>query len=252
MPALPEVIQTAAPLLLAHVIADFLLQSDRMIERKTRPATLALHAGLVLLTSALLLAPTTPQGAIALAILTVTHAVIDRIKLHFGDTLRPYLIDQAAHLVTIAAIAFIAPTLWANSLWTTLPDTAPLTTAMLWLAGFIAAVAAGGHAVAKLMAPYHAFWTRRRILGGGLKDAGRMIGQLERGLTYLLVLSGLPSGVAFLIAAKSILRFNATKDDRHVAEYVIIGTLASIGWALLTALCVTALTASLEIAAANP
>jgi len=38
--------------------------------------------------------------------------------------------------------------------------------------------------------------------------------------------------VGLLLAAKSVLRFPTAKDDRKISEYVIIGTLASIGWAL--------------------
>ena len=44
---------------------------------------------------------------------------------------------------------------------------------------------------------------------------------------------GQPEGVGLLMAAKSILRFGAVKDDRALSEYVIIGTLASFGWAML-------------------
>ncbi len=52
----------------------------------------------------------------------------------------------------------------------------------------------------------------------------------------MLVLAGEPDGIGFLIAAKSILRFNelAGDADRHVSEYVIIGTLASFAWAIAT------------------
>ena len=49
-------------------------------------------------------------------------------------------------------------------------------------------------------------------------------------IIFLLVLAGYPAGVGFLIAAKSILRFDK---DPKASEYVIIGTRASFGWALL-------------------
>jgi hypothetical protein len=62
-----------------------------------------------------------------------------------------------------------------------------------------------------------------------------VIGQLERGLIFALVMFGQAQGVGLLIAAKSILRFGAVKDDRRLSEYVIIGTLASFGWALVVA-----------------
>jgi hypothetical protein len=68
-----------------------------------------------------------------------------------------------------------------------------------------------------------------------LPGAGRVIGHLERGLIYVLILLGQPQGVGLLIAAKSILRFGAVRDDRALSEYVIIGTLASFAWALLAA-----------------
>ena len=51
----------------------------------------------------------------------------------------------------------------------------------------------------------------------------------------LFLLMDQSSGIGFLIAAKSILRFGEIKDasQRKVAEYIIIGTFLSFGWALL-------------------
>lgn len=70
----------------------------------------------------------------------------------------------------------------------------------------------------------------------GLENGGRIIGQLERSLIFLFVLTGMPAGVGFLVAAKSIFRFGELKEhtQRMEAEYIIIGTLMSFGWALLT------------------
>jgi hypothetical protein len=53
----------------------------------------------------------------------------------------------------------------------------------------------------------------------------------------LLVLIDQPTGIGFLIAAKSILRFGEIKEasQRKTAEYIIIGTFLSFGWALLIA-----------------
>lgn len=54
----------------------------------------------------------------------------------------------------------------------------------------------------------------------------------------MLILTGKAEGVGFLIAAKSILRLRdiSTDEDRHVAEYIIIGTFLSFGWGMLVAL----------------
>ena len=67
----------------------------------------------------------------------------------------------------------------------------------------------------------------------------------ERGLIFLLLMVGQPTGVGFLIAAKSVLRFDTTAKDQSAGEYVIIGTLASFGWALLCAYGTLALLAHL-------
>ena len=51
----------------------------------------------------------------------------------------------------------------------------------------------------------------------------------------LFLLINQPTGIGFLIAAKSILRFGEIKNasERRVAEYIIIGTFLSFGCALL-------------------
>ena len=51
---------------------------------------------------------------------------------------------------------------------------------------------------------------------------GQYIGQLERTLIFLFVLIGQPTGVGFLVAAKSVFRFGDLKEheDRMEAEYI--------------------------------
>ena len=101
---------------------------------------------------------------------------------------------------------------------------------MALASGLIATVWAGDYAVAALMTGVET------PAASSLPRGGRLIGKLERLLILMLVLAGEPDGIGFLIAAKSILRFNelAGDADRHVSEYVIIGTLASFAWAIAT------------------
>ena len=104
---------------------------------------------------------------------------------------------------------------------------------------------AGGFAVGILMTPYGPEFSKDSLPGGG-----KMIGLLERGLIYVLVLAGLPIGIGFLVAAKSVLRFETGKDgdtaqNRKRSEYIIIGTLASFGWAILVSLAILFLLAQL-------
>ena len=58
-------------------------------------------------------------------------------------------------------------------------------------------------------------------------NAGRVIGILERYLMYTVILtSNSYNAIGFIIAAKGIARFKQM-EQRHFAEYVLVGTLAS-------------------------
>lgn len=235
---------TFAALLLAHVLADFVLQSDAMVAGKDRLRTGAAHVAIVfLVTLAAVAGPSVTALAAALAV-TVAHGVIDRIKRLYGDDLAAFLIDQAAHLAVLGAVAALLPGLWTDSVWGRFGnDALPVIFAH---AGFaILAVRAGRFAVGKLLQTIGTASELRRIAAGSLDKAGARIGELERLVAYALVTTGNPAGVAVLIAAKSILRFDATRDDRAAAEYIIVGTLASIGWALGAGLAARLLTGAL-------
>ena len=214
-------IETALALLAAHVAADFLLQSKQMAEGKDRPAWLLAHGGIVWLTALAALGGPV-EALLPVTGLALAHMAIDWIKTRLGDGLRPFLADQAAHLATIAAVAVLAPGL------ATLP--LPALQGAVALAGLVLATRAGGIVVGKLMAGLAADPPTQ-----GLANAGRIIGTLERGLIFLFVVVGQPAGIGFLIAAKSVLRFESASKDTSAAEYVIIGTLASFGWGVLAA-----------------
>jgi hypothetical protein len=67
--------------------------------------------------------------------------------------------------------------------------------------------------------------------------AGEVIGVLERMATFVLVASGAFTAVGFVIAAKAAARFPLFKETAF-AEYFLIGTLTSVGLALLFGLLV--------------
>lgn len=226
-------IETFTALLLAHALADYVVQPRWMVDRKARAGAFALHAVIVLVSAALVLGR---WDAWEIAALAAAHMVIDAVKT-FGKFhgIGAHLADQGAHLVTLVAVALLAPTLYADGLWAPAGPALPHVFALA--AGAILTTRAGGFAVGTLMKGYATL-----DLPEGLENGGFMIGQLERGLIYLFVLVGHPAGVGFLIAAKSILRFDTTRDGDHgVAEYVIIGTLASFGWALVVSYAILGL-----------
>lgn len=229
-------LETAVALVLGHVLADFVLQTDAMIRDKHRPPVFALHVAIVAVATWLILG--VPAEPLLVALVTGSHAAIDAAKIRWGATgFRGFAFDQAAHLAMIALAAALFPAAWAGGLWAgPVLDGAPgidrLPEAMALAAGLIATVWAGGYAVQALMTGVPS-----PRYPSSLPRGGRLIGRLERLAILMLVLAGEPAAIGFLVAAKSILRFNeiARDRDRHTSEYVIIGTLASFAWAIATA-----------------
>lgn len=217
-------IETFIALLLAHALADYILQTRWMVNHKSKAAPFLLHGLAVLITAGVALGR---WDAWEIAALAAAHMVIDAIKvLGKFDGIGAHLVDQMAHVATLAAVAIYAPTLWENGIW------APFGTAIPHLfvltAGLILVTRAGGFAIGIFLEPFPIDDDKSKFRNGGL-----LIGYFERALTFLFVLVGQPLGIGFLIAAKSILRFEHGRSDADLGEYIYIGTLASFGWALL-------------------
>lgn len=249
--------ETFIALLFAHTLADFLFQTNWMVINKRNPLALGLHAAIVYATAVAATGTVHPM----LLALALIHIGIDVGKLILSVVWKtskgfgPFMIDQGLHLVSLIALTLWLPDLWAQGLWSpgslvtgddggilgtglwsddvAVPIT-HLPAVMVLVTGLVLATRAGGFAVGLLMEPF-APHLGKGDAGKSLPGAGRVIGYLERGLIFALVLFGQAQGVGLLIAAKSILRFGAVKDDRRLSEYVIIGTLASFGWALIAA-----------------
>lgn len=70
---------------------------------------------------------------------------------------------------------------------------------------------------------------------GASARVGSTIGVLERILIVVFVLTGTEAAIGFVVAAKTLARFRLL-DDRDFAEYYLLGTLASVAVAIVTAL----------------
>ena len=224
-------LETLIALTSAHLVADFVLQSDAMVKRKREPLVLSAHIAIV--TGITVIALGWFAWPIILWI-ALTHLTMDLIKIHLlGNRLPAFIVDQTVHFAVIAGLAIAYPDAAERGLWSLLPAVA-----QPWFQGALAVIAAltaatlmGGVMIEKVLKP---LVTPDIAAMKGLREGGRYIGWLERGLTILFVIMGEPTGVGLLLAAKSILRFGDIKntEDRARAEYIMIGTFLSIGWAL--------------------
>ncbi len=229
--------ETFCALLTAYLLGGFVLPAEWMSQRRHAIRHLILRAAVVMPASWLLLG--TFQWRILLAILLtlVLMAILRAYAL--PDSVASFLLDQCLHFTVLLGLAWHFADAINVGWWTTgvKPDLSRwYFAALACLSGIVLCVPAGGVLIAKLTKPF-----TREIRDddiAGLTHGGKYIGWLERILVMLLMLMGQPNGIGFLIAAKSILRFGEIKDasQRKVAEYIIIGTFLSFGWALLISL----------------
>lgn len=230
-------------LLTAHLLGDFLLQSDRVARDKRRIGVLLQHAFTVALLSYLACGawrnwfiPVSVFGA---------HALIDAVKARVTrQDATTFLLDQLAHAISLAVIAILAagssPSLYGVDLLG-----ATYLRALIAVGGVVLGVFAGGVLIGLAVQPLLEQLKQARAASReqvsqesrGFEEGGKLIGRLERALIFLFVFSGQPAGIGFLIAAKSIFRFGELKEHRHrmEAEYIIIGTMMSFGIGLLVA-----------------
>jgi len=100
-----------------------------------------------------------------------------------------------------------------------------------YIMGFVLAVLGGSCVVKAILKRY---MMEKKT---GFKGAGNTIGMIERAIIYIFACLGEFNAISFILAAKSIARFNDLK-DRKFAEYYLIGTLMSILFAIVVALIV--------------
>jgi hypothetical protein len=225
---------TFALLVVAHLLSDFLFQTDWIAENKKRRHILLLHIAIVAVTTGILLGDATSP---LLWIIVLTHFLIDFGKTFCESRLWNLLLDQAIHLGVLAGGTFIYPNTANNGFWFQLLDhsgEALLMKTVVIIGGIVLCLNAGGIIIAQTMKPLLSKEELKELVEG-IPKGGKIIGLLERSLVMLFIWINQPAGIGFLVTAKSILRFGDIKEghQRKLTEYIIIGTFLSFGWALL-------------------
>ena len=215
----------------AHLLGDFVCQPASLVKAKQTWWGLLVHAVIVTITTAILVA--TKQWWIYPAVF-IGHFCIDATKKIVGkDGVYAFLIDQAAHLSLLAGIVYLFPDAIEKSLWK--PCMPSYINGLVLLSGLILSVPVGSVLISKATASLVNELNAK--VSEGLTNGGKWIGQLERALSFILICFSQAGAIGFLFAAKSILRFGEINNPNHrkEAEYIIIGTFMSFGWAILIA-----------------
>lgn len=101
-------------LLLAHIIADFPLQTIQIFKVKTNTKWgVLIHTLIVLIFSIIFAFPylEDPKVIIILLVIFLSHTVIDKLKMEYtkktkNQSIRALLLDQALHIAIIAVLTF--------------------------------------------------------------------------------------------------------------------------------------------------
>ena len=212
----------------AHFLTDFVLQPTSWIDDRYRKhwksKKLYYH---VLLTTFFAWFFTGFSGWAVPVVILFSHYLIDLWKSYQKETIQYFILDQVFHLLVIAILwAFLFPDVIGNLYnFVYLADSK-----LLWIYFFaiLFLTQPSGIIIGKLTQKW------RNQLDGveSLGRAGKWIGILERLIIFTLVILGQFEAIGLLTAAKSILRFNDVKGVEKRSEYVLIGTLISIGTAL--------------------
>lgn len=219
--------------LLAHLVSDFYLQTEKSCKNKADNAFKSRHLYIhVLITFACawLLSLNVGYWWAALLI-AVLHLIIDGLKSVCRNLKGAFFYDQLLHVAVIVA----AVALFNNKGVISFPTWLPETKVLLWIVAFMFCLRPANFFIQNIFKE-----AKISIPDSGkeqsLPNAGRVIGNVERMLTLVFVMLGQYEAIGFLLAAKSLLRFRET--DTVKSEYVLVGTLLSFGIAILMGVAV--------------
>jgi len=218
-------------LVTAHLISDFVLQNNWLVEKKKNEFGVFLHALIHALVTWLLFWQW-GIGAILLAVLFM-HFILDQQKhkllSKYGDNIWIFLGDQFFHVLSLGVIAVlnsILPSLFSQP--SNCGNIRIFSFVLIDL--FIIATYFSGYIIGFITKD---IVDKNKLKIEGLEGGGKLIGNLERALIFFLVVFNMPSVIGLIATAKSILRFGEIKNNWKVAEYILIGTLLSFLIALV-------------------
>ena len=211
----------------AHLLADFIFQPQSWCSLKEEKRVTKIHFyhAVIVFVCSLILSFSFSFWWAALLI-AVFHLIVDLMKSYLFQKIfwrnKIFFIDQALHLAVITGIVYW----YLRSRWFDFPFAISIHSIFIVFA-LIACTKPANIFIRKFMEANGILPMQENTL----LNAGRIIGSLERVISFSLIAFNQFAPVGFIIAAKSILRFRDL--DTAKTEYVLIGSLLSFGIAIL-------------------
>lgn len=221
-------------LLLAHILGDFVLQSNKWVknkeENKLKSSKLYLHIGIHAILLIILLEFKLNIYWLGILVIVTTHFLIDVIKLYYQNdkTKRNwFFIDQLLHIIVLLITTSIY-----QGLHIKLANIFTQQNLLLIVALLLVTSVSG-----IIIKVFITQWSPESKTNNddSLAKAGRYIGILERLFVFTFIVTNHWEAIGFLVAAKSVFRFGdlTSSKDRKLTEYILIGTLLSFGLAII-------------------
>ena len=220
--------------LLAHILGDFVLQSNNWVknkeEKKIKSSKLYLHIGIHAILLLIILQFNLKEYWLGFAIIVISHYLFDVSKLYLQKkkTKRTwFFIDQVLHLLALIFVTSIYRgfNIYFNDI---------ITSEILLLLISLLMVTSVSAIIIKVFITQ---WNpeSKKENDDSLAKAGTYIGILERLFVFVFVITNHWEAIGFLLAAKSVFRFGdlTSSKDRKLTEYILIGTLLSFGLAII-------------------
>lgn len=227
-----SVLAAVLKLLVAHLLTDFVFQPGSWIRHKNefhfRSSRLYIHGFIAGITSLLAIGY---QYWWVSVIIFISHTLIDGWKSYRPKTPLYFLLDQLLHIIIIFGCwaivyqqgPFLQKTVlsvYNNPNWWKI------------VAAFLFITTPAGILIGQLTQE----WRNKLPEADSLANAGKWIGIIERLIILSLIMEAQYGAIGLLVAAKGIIRFNEKDRQEIKTEYLVIGTLMSIGITLLTGL----------------
>lgn len=219
-------------LFLAHLLVDFMLQPKKWVldkeAHKVKSIYLYLHVLLHFAVTLILLWDL--KYVKSALIIMISHYFIDLLKVYLNPKFHnkniPFFLDQLLHLIVLYVVAF-SGNLPNHALMFFQEIDFLLVTALVFISYPTAVI------IGKLLEGMSKHIENDHE---SLPNAGLYIGIIERLFVFIFIILGRWEVIGFLIAAKSVFRFNDLKESnsRELTEYILIGTLLSFGSAIVT------------------
>ncbi len=210
--------------ILAHFLADYTFQNDKKARDKNKygfkSKFLKWHILIVFVTSWLLSFQL--KFVFASLIIAFTHWLIDGFKPKFNRGKYRFFIDQVLHLSIVVLVSyFYYKKVGLENSFIAIPAKY-----LLIILAFFLTEKPTNILIREIFKLYKIKFENAK---NELLNAGKLIGIIERWLILLFVFLDQYEAIGFLIAAKSILRYNPNNDNKdfNKTEYVLVGTMLS-------------------------